>query len=78
MPSKATRYEKQKAKEHRGKHLGGPSRPDYRRGNTLGEVKNRKSPVTAPELNRYADRGVREIDSKGGFTKPAVQRAKAR
>ena len=78
MPSKATRYEKQKAKEHRGKHLGGPGRPDYVRGNQVGEVKNRKSPVTSSELNGLADRGVSEIDSKGGFTGPAIEAAKAR
>ena len=78
MPSKATRYEKQKAKEHRGRHVGGPGRPDYVRGTKIGEVKNRNSPVTGPELERLAKRGVDEIDSKGGFTGPAVDAAKAR
>ena len=78
MPSKATRYERQKAREHRGKHLGGPGSPDYVRGNKVGEVKDRKSPVTGPELKGLADRGVREIDSKGGFTDPAVKAARAR
>ena len=78
MPSKATGYEKRKAKEHRAKHIGGPGNPDYVRGNNVGEVKNRKSPVTRPELKRLAARGVTEIDSMGGFTQPAVQSAKAR
>ena len=34
--------------------------------------------VTGPELKRLADRGVREIDSKGGFTGPAVKVARVR
>lgn len=76
MPSKATRYEKQKAKEHRGKHVGGPGQHDYYRGSKPGEVKNRQGPVTGPEVRRMARRGVKEIDSKGGFTGPAVETAK--
>lgn len=76
MPSKATRYEKQKAKQHGGAHLGGPGRPDYVRGPKVGEVKNRKTPVTGPELRRLAARGVGEIDSKGGFTGPAIEAAR--
>ncbi len=76
MTSKATRYEKQKAKQHGAKHKGGPSKPDYTRGRILGEVKNRKTPVTGPELSKLAGRGVDEIDSKGGFTKPAILLAK--
>jgi len=72
MASKATKYEKQKAKQHGAKHKGGPGGPDYTRGPVIGEVKNRKTPVTGPELLRLAERGVDEIDSKSGFTKPAI------
>lgn len=76
MPSKATSYERVKAKQHRAKRVGGPSSPDYTRGKKTGEVKNRKSPVTGPELLRLAKRGIDEIDSKGGFTGPAIGAAR--
>ena len=76
MPSKATKYERRKAKKHRGKHLGGPGKPDYVRGPIIGEVKRRKTPVTGPELVRLVKRGTDEIDSMGGFTKPAIEAAK--
>ena len=73
---KAKRYEKSKAKSHRGRHIGGPGEEDYRRGKDVkGEVKNRKTPVTKPELMRLAKRGITEVDSKGGYTKPAVEYA---
>lgn len=76
MSSKATRYERLKAKQHRAKHVGGPGGPDYIRGSKTGEVKNRKSPVTGPELLRLTKRGVKEIDSKSGFTGPAIVAAR--
>ena len=76
MPSRPTKYESLKAKQHRGKHLGGPGKPDYARGPKLGEVKDRETPVTGPELIRLADQGVDEIDSKGGFTRPAIKTAR--
>lgn len=76
MSSKATNYERLKAKQHRAKRVGGPGSPDYTRGTKTGEVKNRKSPVTGPELLRLAKRGVDEIDSKSGFTKPAIVAAR--
>jgi hypothetical protein len=34
--------------------------------------------VTKPELQQMAQRGVSEVDSKGGFTGPAVDLAKQR
>ena len=77
MPSRATRYEQQKAKAHGAKHLGGPGKPDYKRGNVIGEVKDRKSPVTQPELKKMFTKGVRELDSKAGVTGPALKYAKA-
>ena len=76
MPSRATRYEQQKAKAHGAKHQGGPGKPDYTRGNVIGEVKDRKSPVTKPELQEMFKKGVRELDSKGGVTGPALEYAK--
>ena len=47
---KATEYEKRVAQRHRAKQIGGAGKPDYQRGSTKGEVKNRKTPVTKPEL----------------------------
>jgi hypothetical protein len=66
-------YEKQKAGEHRGKHVGGPGMHDYQRGDVLGEVKARSSPVSKPELQRLiTQKGIGEVDSKAGFTQPAI------
>ena len=66
-------YEKRKAGEHRARHIGGPGMHDYERGDVRGEVKARQSPVTKPELQRLIwQKDVREVDSKGGFTQPAI------
>jgi len=66
-------YEKRKADEHGARHVGGPGMHDYERGGKLGEVKNRESPVTKPELQRLIhDKCVSEVDSRGGFTQPAI------
>lgn len=66
-------YEGRKASEHGAKHLGGPGNPDFVRGKTIGEVKCRKTPVTKPELqDLIKNKGVNYVDSKSGFTKPAV------
>lgn len=71
--NRAIRYEKRKAREHRSRHLGGPGAPDYQRGDKLGEVKCRASKVTKPELERLInEKGVSEVDSKAGFTQPAI------
>jgi hypothetical protein len=66
-------HEKTKAKDHHGTHIGGPGEPDYRRGPAVGEVKDRQSKVTKPELQHLIrDKGVTEVDSKSGFTQPAI------
>ena len=69
---KATDYEKKVAERHRAKQIGGAGKEDYRRGKVKGEVKNRKTPVTKPELKKMAKKDVKEVSSKGGFTKPAI------
>lgn len=69
-------YERYKARKHRGHHLGGPSNEDYRRGKTKGEVKHLSRPMTRPEVVKVARKGISEIDSKKGFTKPAIEYAK--
>ena len=71
---RATSYEKAKATAHKGRHIGGPGKEDYRRGNIKGEVKNRKTPVTKPELKKMiTEKGIKEVESKAGFTKPAEE-----
>lgn len=70
------RYEKSKAKKHGAKHVGGPGKPDYQRGKITGEVKDRKTKVTKPELQNILKKGITEVDSKSGFTQPALDYAK--
>lgn len=65
------KYERRKAREHRGLHAGGPGKEDYRRGKVKGEVKHRKRRMTKPEVMKAVRSGIREICSFGGFTKPA-------
>lgn len=73
---KGIRYEKIQAEKHRGKHLGGPGRPDYQRGKIKGEVKNWSRPVHSGEVRKAIQKDVKEIVSKSGFTKPAEELAK--
>jgi len=73
---KAKRYEKQKAKEHRGKHLGGPGQPDYKRGKVKAEIKNWARPVHSGIIKQAKQKGIKEIASKSGFTEPAIALAK--
>lgn len=71
--NRGLRYEKEKAKAHNGKHMGGPGMHDYERGNAHGEVKCRGSPVTKPELRDLVrNKGITEVESKSGFTQPAI------
>ncbi|MEN6609325.1 MAG: hypothetical protein ABFC24_00640 [Methanoregulaceae archaeon] len=66
--------EKRKAGDHGARHIGGPGMPDYQRGGVFGEVKARQTPVTKPELQRLINqKGIGEVDSKAGFTRPAVE-----
>lgn len=67
-------YEKKVAKRHGATHVGGPGKVDYTRGETKGEVKARVTKVTKPELQKLiTDKGVNQVDSKSGFTKPALE-----
>lgn len=70
------KYEKGKAKAHRGAHVGGPQFCDYVRGNACGEVKNWQRPVDRTTVKNLAQKGVNEIVSKSGFTKPAREYAR--
>lgn len=79
MPSKqkkGIRYEKAQAKQHRGRHLGGPGKPDYERGRIKAEVKNWSRPVHSGVIKKVIKKRIKEIVSKSGFTKPAEELAK--
>ena len=72
----ATKYERQKAKKHRGRHIGGPGKPDYVRGKTNGEVKNWNRPMNKSDVMREVRKGRNEIISKMGFTLSAIEYVK--
>lgn len=79
MPSKqkkSIQYEKVQARKHRGKHLGGPGKPDYKRGKVRGEVKNWTRPVHSGVIRKAFEKEIKEIISKSGFTIPAKEIAK--
>jgi len=69
------RYERYKARKHRGRHISGPGKEDYRRGTIKGEVKHMKRRMTKPEVMKSYRKGIREIDTLGGYTKPAIEYA---
>ena len=67
-------HEKSIARKHNAKHVGGPGKEDYRRGNVLGEVKATKAKMTKPTLMRNVkEKGITEFDVKSGYTKPALE-----
>lgn len=70
------RYEKEQAKKHKGKHIGGPGKPDYKRGKVKAEVKNWSQPVHSGIVREAVKKGIKEIISKSGFTGPAKELAK--
>ena len=69
-------YEKSKANAHRGRHVGGSGKPDYVRGEVEGEVKCHQRPLTKTQVKKIAQKGVAEIESKSGFTQPAIDYVK--
>ncbi len=75
---KGINYEKLQAEAHGATHVGGPGKPDYTRGNVKGEVKSWAAPVNSAVIKKAAQKGVSEVVSRSGFTKPAIQEAKAR
>ena len=73
---RGVKYEKRQAKLNRAKHVGGPGKPDYKKGKTKGEIKNWDKPVHSGIVKDAAKKGVKEIIAKSGFTKPAEKLAK--
>lgn len=73
---KGYKYERSQAKKRGGKHIGGPGKPDYERGKVKGEVKNWSQPVHSGVLKKASGKGIKEINSKSGFTGPAIELAK--
>ena len=68
-------YERRKAREHRGKHIGGSGQPDYLRGNIHGEVKSWNKPLPKSVIMAEARKGRKEIISKKGFEDSAIKYA---
>lgn len=75
---RAVRYEKKKARDFRAKHVGGPGKEDAKKGGQKFEMKDRKTPVTKPELIKMKRRRINRVISKSGFTKPAIDYGKGR
>lgn len=69
-------FEKRTAREHRGRHIGGPGKPDYTRGYTQGEAKLRQRPLTKAEVMAECHKGRGEIVCNAGFTKSAIEYAR--
>lgn len=78
MPQKrGTNYEKQKAKAHGAKRIGGPSNPDaVTKGGGKIEIKDWVSPVPKPVVIKAKRKGVNKFIAKGGFTEPAIEYGK--
>lgn len=70
------KYEKTQAKKHRGRHLGGPGKPDYTRGKKTAEVKHWSQPVHSGVIKKALQKGIKEIVSNSGFTEPAKELVK--
>ena len=69
-------FEKVAARKHRGSHVGGPGRPDYTRGDTQGEVKQRQRPLTKTEVMEECRKGRNEIVCSAGFSNSAKEYVK--
>ena len=65
-------YEKKVAKRQKARHVGGPGKEDYKKGKIRGEVKDRKTPITKPELQRLIHKGRNQFNSKSGYTHQAI------
>lgn len=69
-------YEKRQATKTNSQHLGGPGKPDLKKGNKLTEVKNWKTPVHSGVVKKAVKNKISSIISKNGFTEPAKKLAK--
>jgi len=68
-----SRYERETAQKHNGCHIGEPGKPDYVRGLAKGEIKHLNRPLTKPEVIKLRKKGVTEIHSLNGYTRPALE-----
>ena len=69
---KGKKFEETVARAMKGKLLGGPGEPDYRRGPIEGEAKDWKDRMGKSEVMKEAEKGRDEIVSRQGFTDEAV------
>lgn len=75
MPQKRNaNYERQKAKAHGAKRIGGPSNPGAitKSGGKM-EMKDLSTPVPKPEVVKAHRKGVTRFIAKKGFTQPAIE-----
>lgn len=56
-----------------GATWGGPGEPDYIRGDTQGEAKQRQRPLTKAEVMAECRKGRNEIVCNAGFTESAIE-----
>ena len=69
-------FEKRAAGKHRGRHVGGPGKPDYTRGDVQGEAKHRQRPLTKTEMMQECRKGRTEIVCSAGFSESAREYVK--
>ena len=69
-------YEKRQATKTRSKHIGGPGKPDLKKGKIKTEVKNWKNPVHSGIVKDAMRKSIKTIIAKNGFTAPAKELAK--
>ena len=72
----ALRYEKLMSTLLGARHIGGPGKPDYIRRGRPGEVKDWDRPMTKSDVMKEIHKGRKEIISKNGFTKNAIEYVK--
>lgn len=69
-------YEKRQATKTKSKHIGGPGKPDLVKGKEKTEVKNWSKPVDSGVIKKAAQKKIKTVIAKSGFTKPAEELAK--
>ena len=72
---RGVQYEKRQATKTGSKHLGGPRKPDLKKGQSKIEVKNWETPVHSGIVKDASKKKVTTIISKSGFTEPAKELA---
>lgn len=69
---KGQKFEEQVAIYMKGRHIGGPGEPDYKRGQIDGEVKDWNKRMGKSAVMSEVQKGREEIVSRKGFTEEAI------